>query len=574
MIDPREANEAEYLTEDSDDALADLEKEFAAKKQRLLEERARKKQKQHHVDVERSPSPERKPQTEYFQKQKDSKRLEKQPEYSKPQPQTLFTTQPKSSFASRLGQEPKKTSIDLSERIFEFEDVPEYATTQTQPGDKDTNTGLELLARRLEKTQLEQLLRGIKILSIRKLLAKVVAPHFEEPRYVNWCFAGMVVFKSPPRHTVNGQKYLQLKVGDFDHSVDVMLFGPAFTRFWKLRPGEIVVILNPRIKRMKGAPLVSVGEDLHSILEVGSAKHFGYCDSATKSGLCKHVVDVSRSRLCSYHEEQKYRGLRMELQGVAARKPGQGQGLMAGARKNGYGDTRRRFTPNSLFRQAHFPGDQQCVQSERNEVFYGGSGFDESEYDGAPLTKKKRNGPEDYEQIRARVKKQQKQELSHKRLLEQLSQLPPARVLALQKLGILPSAEAQGTNGKTDNGHCDTHGKISSKNGPKNVHHPGHASSGTVSHPLRPAPQEGKHFHKTTSGVAAAAVAGPEGQHLHSPGSTKSRMQELQQLSRLKKVSLCRERKKRKPPVPDELEIEFSSSAQKSAYQMLRKPSP
>lgn len=550
MIDPREANGEECLTEDSDDALADLEKEFAIKKQQLLEERARKKQRQ--VDVERSPSPERKPQVEYFQKTKPEKPEREQPKVVS-KPQTLFTTQPKSSFASRL-QEPKKASIDLSERIFEFEDVPDYKTIEVAAGDKDRNTGLELLSRRIESAQLEQLLRGIKVLSVRKLLAKVVAPHFEEPRYVNWCFAGMVIFKSPPRHTVNGQKYLQLRVGDFEHSVDVMLFGPAFNRFWKLSPAEVIYILNPKIKRVKGAPLVSVGEDLMCIVEAGRSRHFGYCEGATKAGLCKHVVDVSRSRLCTYHEEKKYRGLRMELQGVAGRRPGE--------QKSGNSQkTKNRFPNDGPF---FLYGNQQCVQSERDQVFFGGSGFDEAQYDGAPVTATKRKGPEEYEQIQERLKRQEakKQKIkehTQKSLLKHLSHLAPARVSALQKLRILPGDHTQGD--LINKGNV-IHGN------PKGTRkaHSELVSSGDI---IQEGLKIGKNLHKTASGIAAAA--NPEGNQLHSSCDTKTRMQELMHLSRQKKVSLRPERivKSRKPH--DELEIEFVSDAQKSAYQRLQK---
>ena len=59
--DPRDSkklDEHEVLTEDSDNELADLEKEFAARKQKLLEERARaRERKRSQVQIERSPSP-------------------------------------------------------------------------------------------------------------------------------------------------------------------------------------------------------------------------------------------------------------------------------------------------------------------------------------------------------------------------------------------------------------------------------------------------------------------------------------------------------------------------------------
>lgn len=586
MRDPREAQDDVYLTEDSDDALADLEKEFELKKQKLIAERARIKQESKNrpqVNVERSPSPQRKKlRADYFQQRVQVKpepvgdqevrgRLGEQGTHGifrvKPMPKPEA---PKSEFASRLlamktEQGPKG---DLSERIFEFENVPEVLPFDTMPGEYDEFTGIELKSRRLPHNILLDLLHPIKVLGITKLLAKVVAPKFEEPNYVNWCFVGMIVYKGQPKQALNGHKFLQLKVGDFVHTVDVMLFGSAFERFWKLQLGEIVVILNPRVKKFQGKFNMSVAEDLQSIVEIGSARHFGYCESTNKNATrCKHVVDLSQTKLCSYHEEEKYRAQasRMELQGsVKLKDP---RSTRRGAKRDKYYKKGQREWVD----WKDLPGYQLFEPSgtELNPVYKGSQGFDEKKFD-RPV---------------ANAQKERLKEASNARLRleEQLrATVAPARAKQLQTLGILSSSKKEGNNF-----HKTTSGVAAACRRP---------DAGSVECTAVNDSPSGESGSTTKVGQQSLRklINGmgfdPTGAEATKPASNGVWVQELQQLSRQKKVSLAPSREDRRRQATkwrnttkelrahaggaeevsdDELEISFASEKDKIAYKSL-----
>lgn len=424
MFDPRDAvtSPQEALTEDSDDALADLEKEFAARRQKLLEEKERKRaQKAHNVQVERSPSPPRKRgrvcenpgllasegvensnscskvlenatqhklyvTTPYFERAKESA-LKNQSEQGKTASSTtkagttntanlLRNTMRRvkeSGFASRLYESKTvvQTEINYNDRIFEFENVPTaklVATTESNA--KDPVSGETLSRRYLPAETVDKLLTNIKVLRVGKLLAKVVAPKYEEPTYVNWCFCGVVMHKSEPKTAVNNKKYMLLRVGGFLHTVDVMLFGDAFQRFWKVRTGDVIIVLNPTVKKIGNSFNLSLLDDLNCVLEVGTLKHYAHCSATTKEGKkCKNIVDSLQNVLCLFHEEQKYKqGSRMELQGVKPRAPHTKYG--------GVGEMHVNRTTNQPFVHYVNNGFQ-----EKDEIFSGGHQFDESKYD-------------------------------------------------------------------------------------------------------------------------------------------------------------------------------------------------
>lgn len=536
-MDPREAADDFCLTGDSNDELADLEKEFALKRQKLLEEKARRKRERAkpQINVERSPLPPRKQSTvDYFTKGRVDPA--KQPVRSEPEVKTVFTTHTKhktqketpNGFASRLaGMDRSKTNkLDYYARVFEFENVPKYTSIQVPPDDAETYSGIKLQTRLIPKEAVVELFEGIKILNVKRLLAKVTGPEFKEPSYANWCFVGMVVFMSKPKHTVKGQKYLILRVGDFDHSVDLMLFDAAFEKYCKLQVGEVIGVLNPQVKLFKGTFNLTLTDNSLSILELGRARHFGYCSSETKNGTrCKNFVDVSKLALCAYHEEQKYKasGLRMELQGVKMRES---------VYHRGNAHSNRRFDPDNWAGMGVYGGS-------RCEIFSGGTGFDEGKYDKPPS-----------QASRARQKKTNS--LLEKRLRATVA---PKRVSELEKLGILRS----GSDNETGNGGCET--ATCERRAGK------HCGRETENQPNDGREKEGFHFHKTAAGVASATDNDNNGNggkglqklildmgfdprdidssnaSINNSGSVprmskNAHLQELKQLSRQKKVSL------------------------------------
>lgn len=418
----------DVLTEDSEDELADLEKEYEVKKARLLAERDAKRTKAlAAVEVPRSPSPdsrrERLPQ-------KKPKLLVKEqvrsvvPTYSdslKPSVnlnQKVFQRVPSSSFASNLHgieQDQRPEILKYNERFFEFENLPKRKIINcNDKAEKDAYSGEILLRRYYEEPELEKRLRKVKILRAPKLLAKVYAPNFEEPSYINWCLAGIVMHKSEPKTTSTNSKYLALRVGLFSQTVDVYLFGDAFKKFWKTQCGDVIVILNPTIKKYGKGFNLSLKDDLDCLIEIGTLKHYNKCSATTHLGeRCKYVVDSLKNELCSFHEESKFKQRsRMELQGsVKAKAPRDKNGSVGQMYigKNSY----------MLLYVAY----ESAGMVEKDVVYVGGEQFDESKYD-RPV-------------IESAAAKLRKKRANQSLQLQLLTRSTPARVGELQKLGIV-----------------------------------------------------------------------------------------------------------------------------------------
>lgn len=433
MIDPRDERKAapeDVLTEDSDDALADLEKEFMAKKQKLLEERARKlERKTKLVQVERSPSPPRRnteviatlPSKKAPQTHQPSRNTQPSVE-SAAVPRNTFRKAsrplPTSEFASRLydSKEESGNHIDYNGRVFEFENIPLMAPQQTTSENCVDPISGEVLSRRYYSQQVaEKLLGPIKVLRAPKLLAKVVPPRFEEPHYDNWCFTGIVMHKSDPKTSVNNKKFMALRVGNFHHTVDVIFFGDAFHKYWKVRAGDVVVMLNPTVKKFGKSFNLSLLDDLDSMLELGTAKNYGHCLANTAQGNpCKNVVDKLQNDLCTFHEESKFKaGSRMELQGSV--KPKGPQNLRGEASE---------LYVNGSTSQPMFVQYANAGFYEKDLVFSGGHQFDQSRYD-RPVESKA-----------SKLRKQRANAKLEKQLLETVA---PRHLDDLATLGILPN---------------------------------------------------------------------------------------------------------------------------------------
>lgn len=428
--DPRDSkklDEHEVLTEDSDNELADLEKEFAARKQKLLEERARaRERKRSQVQIERSPSPPPRKSADEAAKYSSRELTDRLDQERRVLKSTLgalrkASQRPKeSSFASQLYEtKTKQDSVNLNERVFEFENVPKpKVIPTTDENSKDLVSG-ELLSRRyIPEQDVKSLMKLFKVLRVAKLLAKVIAPKFEEPEYANWCFTGIIMHKSEPKVAVNNKKYLSLRVGSFSHTVDVMLFGEAFQKYWKVRLGDVIVILNPPIRRYNGSFNLALTSDLDNLVEIGSLKSYGHCSATTKLGEpCKHIVDTLKNTFCTYHEESKYNhGSRMELQGSIKPK----------APQNRFGEKSQMFF-NGSTNQPMFVLYESTGFHQRDVVFSGGQQFDQNKYD-RPVVESKIS----------KLRKKKANDDLEKRLL---SSVAPRGIENLQKLGIVHLAK-------------------------------------------------------------------------------------------------------------------------------------
>lgn len=391
MIDPRDkttASAEDVLTEDSEDELADLEKEFEVKKQKVLQERARRlERKKNSKQVERSPSPPSKEERGDAHGPGTAKKNQQEDSHTEDPTRPHNTIQrasrpaPSTGFADRLyaSKSEETVSINYNDRFFEFENIPPTSVEKTTVDtEKDSISG-EILSRRYFKsTQLDRLLYNVKVLRVPKLLAKIVPPKFEEPTYVNWSVTGIVMHKSDPKTAVNNKKYMALRVGNFHHTVDMMLFGDAFQKYWKVRVGDAIAVLNPTVKKFGNKFNLTILDDLNNLLELGTLKNYGHCSASTSQGHpCKNVVDKLKNDLCSIHEEAKYKqGSRMELQGSVKPK----------APQNARGDVSELYMGSTRL----FVQNSNNGFLEKDLVYCGGEQYDASKYDRAVESKSSR----------------------------------------------------------------------------------------------------------------------------------------------------------------------------------------
>lgn len=176
---------------------------------------------------------------------------------------------------------------------------------------------------------------GKKVFNIKDLLKIVKAPDFALPDIEQ----DIVVFaivgkKSEPRahkpttvksgvQAEDRGKYMVMTLVDLDYELDLFLFNTGFTRFWKLTEGTVVAILNPNImppppgRQDTGRFSLVINSDEDTILEIGSARDLGFCQSVKKDGqLCSSWINKKRTQYCEFHSNEavrKQRSTRMEV---------------------------------------------------------------------------------------------------------------------------------------------------------------------------------------------------------------------------------------------------------------------
>ncbi|KAI4109365.1 MAG: hypothetical protein L6R37_000522 [Teloschistes peruensis] len=127
---------------------------------------------------------------------------------------------------------------------------------------------------------------------------------------------------------VKGGKYMALTLTDLKWTLDLYLFGTAYTRWWKLTPGTLIAILNPSI--MPPPPhnphnnrfSLTLHSNDDTILEIGTARDLSWCSSLRRDGKgCGAWIDKRHTSVCECHVDQvleKTRRGRMEVNGMSA----------------------------------------------------------------------------------------------------------------------------------------------------------------------------------------------------------------------------------------------------------------
>jgi minichromosome maintenance protein 10 len=173
-------------------------------------------------------------------------------------------------------------------------------------------------------------------LRLPQLLKQVTAPAYELPGLStkDVVIVGVVASKSTPldhkkRHaphsaanvkssdewenkwddgSQNHMRFMVLQLSDLTWSVDLYLFGTALPRYHRLSPGTVVAILNPGImppkkgKEDTGAFSLTLHHGDDTLLEIGTAKHLGFCVAMKKDGhACGSWVNLTKTEICEWH---------------------------------------------------------------------------------------------------------------------------------------------------------------------------------------------------------------------------------------------------------------------------------
>ncbi|GMM37022.1 Mcm10 protein [Saccharomycopsis crataegensis] len=257
------------------------------------------------------------------------------------------------SFAQKLAnvyKSEKATQLErkqfLQERKYAFgldNDESIMVTPIDVDGEKEEYSGQQLSKRYIDATTISKIFKDKKVLRVDKLFAKVCPPDFSEPEYPNWVVIGVITAKEDPKKistdhsrqkktttSDSGGKYMKLTISNYVLSVSLMLFGPAFDKYWKLQAGDVVGILNPKVSPWKFASdgqyksfNLVLSTDYDSIVEIGRSKNFGHCKAFKKNSstrTCGVPVDKSKSEYCEYHQNLSLKRItanRLELGGLS-----------------------------------------------------------------------------------------------------------------------------------------------------------------------------------------------------------------------------------------------------------------
>ncbi|ODV82834.1 hypothetical protein CANARDRAFT_204426 [[Candida] arabinofermentans NRRL YB-2248] len=212
----------------------------------------------------------------------------------------------------------------MASRVYTFDLGDDFKPLDETVDEKDFYSGKYLSKRYISKEVLEKAFQGMKLMRVEHVFAKITPPEFQAPQYSNYVVFGIIVTKSETKNTSdNRSKFLKIQLSNFKQQVTVTILGTAFDKYWKLRVGDVVAILNPSVyvyqtEKGKGFTL-SLKNSEGFILEIGRSKHFGKCKSIKKDGsVCDTPVDTSKTEYCDYHVEMhvnKTASKRLELSG-------------------------------------------------------------------------------------------------------------------------------------------------------------------------------------------------------------------------------------------------------------------
>ncbi|KAL3229166.1 Minichromosome maintenance protein 10 [Nakaseomyces bracarensis] len=269
---------------------------------------------------------------------------------------------------SKIHENKKITNYQdmMSTRIHTFGGADLSSSKPIAVDELEEYSNVWIKKRYLQKEELNEILRGIKILRLNKLFAKVKPPKFSEPQYSNWAVVGIISAKEDVKLTNAAKpvKYFKFTLTNFQHNLDIYLFGKKpVERYYNLRVGDVIAILNPEILPWRPSGCVNgiksfnlrIGHEFHCILEIASSRDIGWCPVVNhgQNKKCGAPINIKTDRCCEFHREIQMRSTaskRIELSGSYALGAPTKVGVQPSLYKNNeHSNNTRRTSSNNRF---------------------------------------------------------------------------------------------------------------------------------------------------------------------------------------------------------------------------------
>ncbi|KAG6040062.1 hypothetical protein E4U41_001481 [Claviceps citrina] len=241
---------------------------------------------------------------------------------------------PRSKTAPNLAQRPDAENPTSSSSTLDKSATENFSPPKNQGEEAsfESYSCMHLSRRILPHNVVARHVSSKQVLNVKDLLREVKAPDFALPDVEKDVVVfAIVARKSEPRaHKPTASqkqeergKYLVMTLTDLEYELDLFLFNSGFTRFWKLTEGTVVAILNPNImppppgRQDTGRFSLVINSDEDTILEIGSARDLGFCQSVKKDGdVCGAWVNRKKTHFCEFHANEAVRKQRSTRQEV------------------------------------------------------------------------------------------------------------------------------------------------------------------------------------------------------------------------------------------------------------------
>ncbi|KIW08202.1 uncharacterized protein PV09_01132 [Verruconis gallopava] len=210
-------------------------------------------------------------------------------------------------------------------------------------------SGVYLKRRDIDHSTLTRTLQGKELYPIPRLLHEIKGPSYDAPDCESdYVVFGVICSKSTPRDHKNypksidssgkedhaRPKFMVFRLTDFKYEVDLFLFDTGFERWWKLKEGTLIAVLNPGIMpprvRDTGAFSLKVTSSEDTVLEIGRSRDLGVCKAMKSDGSqCTAWVDKRKTEVCEYHislQVDKARAERMQFSTMTGGRRAAGTG--------------------------------------------------------------------------------------------------------------------------------------------------------------------------------------------------------------------------------------------------------